>query len=126
MKTFSFSKKEKLKQKIEIEKLFKHGRSITVYPLRMIYLEQSFKDESRLKVAVSVSKKLHKKAVNRNRIKRLLRESFRLNKPDYFNNKTTSVAFMILYISKEEPTFASLNAKMKALLSKFKSHTSTQ
>ncbi len=116
---FQYSKKDKLKSKKLIEQLFSEGKAITVYPLRLIYLKTEFEDESILKTGVSVSKRLHKTAVARNRIKRLLREAYRLNKPFYFNNSSTSYAFMILYLSKNGTTFDKLNNSIKLLFQKF-------
>ena len=72
---FKYSKKDKLKSKKLIERLFNEGKSLTVYPLRLIYLKTEFEDQSILKTGVSVSKRLQKTAVARNRIKRLLREA---------------------------------------------------
>ena len=103
--SFTYSKKDKLKSKKLIEQLFSQGKAITVYPLRLIYLKTQFDDDAVLKTGVSVSKRLHKTAVARNRIKRLLREVYRLNKPLYFNNSSTSYTFMILYLSKDGTTF---------------------
>ena len=119
---FKFGKSAKLKSKKTIDLLFKEGRSVTAYPLRMIYVE--INDEvPNYKIGVSVSKRLHKTAVARNRIKRLLREAIRLNKQLYFNNSTTSYALMILYISKEEISFESLNRATESLFKKFTSKT---
>ena len=116
---FNYSKKDKLKSKKCIEQLFNEGKAVTAYPLRLVYLKTEFDDGSLLKTGVSVSKRLHKTAVARNRIKRLLREAYRLNKPLYFNNSSTSYAFMILYLSKDGTTFDDVNKKMKLLLEKF-------
>lgn len=116
---FTFNKKEKLKSQKLIEKLFDEGKSVTVFPLRMLYLKTAQDDGSTIKTGVSVSKRNFKKAVQRNRIKRLLREAYRLNKPEYFNNITTSYALMILYIGKEATDFDSINANLKLLLSAF-------
>ena len=116
---FTFNKKEKLKSQKLIEKLFDEGKSVTVFPLRMLYLKTTHDDGSTIKTGVSVSKRNFKKAVQRNRIKRLLREAYRLNKPEYFNNITTSYALMILYIGKEATDFDSINANLKLLLSDF-------
>jgi len=116
---FTFNKKERLKSQKLIEKLFDEGKSITVFPLRMLYLKTDHDDGSTIKTSVSVSKRNFKKAVQRNRIKRLLREAYRLNKPEYFNNITTSYALMILYIGKDATDFDSINAKLKLLLSSF-------
>lgn len=116
---FSYSKKDKLKSKKLIEQLFTDGKAITAYPLRLVYLKTDFEDGSQLKTGVSVSKRLHKTAVSRNRIKRFLREAYRLNKPLYFNNSSASYAFMILYLSKDGTTFDKLNTSMKLLFEKF-------
>ena len=121
---FKYSKKDKLKSKKLIEQLFTEGKSVTVYPLRLVYLKTEFEDGSVLKTGVSVSKRLHKTAVARNNIKRLLREAYRLNKPLYFNNSSTSYAFMILYLSKDGTTFDELNDKMRLLFEKFLSKVS--
>ena len=122
--SFKYGKKDKLKSKKMIEKLFAEGKSITAFPLRLIYLETVFNDDSTIKTAVSVSKKFHKKAVSRNRIKRIIREAYRLNKPIFFNNSSTSYAFMILYLSKDGTTFADVNEAMKMLFRKFLDKTS--
>jgi ribonuclease P protein component len=122
--SFKYSKKDKLKSKKLIELLFTEGKAVTVYPLRLVYLKTDFEDNSILKTGVSVSKRLHKTAVARNRIKRLLREAYRLNKPLYFNNSSTSYAFMILYLSKDGTTFDKINSSMKALFQKFTDKTS--
>lgn len=116
---FTYQKREKLKSQKLIEKLFLEGKSISAFPLRMIYLQTTFEDGSKLKTGVSVSKRNFKKAVDRNRIKRLLREAYRLNKPEYFNNITTSYALMILYIGKETTDFDAINSKLKLLFSTF-------
>ncbi|WP_299519833.1 ribonuclease P protein component [Winogradskyella sp.] len=122
--SFKYGKTDKLKSKKRIEQLFNDGKAITVYPLRLIYLQTEFNDGSILKTGVSVSKRLHKTAVARNKIKRLLREAYRLNKPLYFNNSSTPYAFMILYLSKDGTTFEELNNKMKLLFKKFLDKTS--
>ena len=116
---FKFTKKDKLKSKKQIEHLFENGHSIMAYPLLLKYQETEFQDKVMTKTAVSVSKKKFNRAVDRIRIKRLIREVFRLNKPNYFNNLTTQYTLMILYIGKEKPIYASLNDSMKELLEKF-------
>ncbi|WP_147677030.1 ribonuclease P protein component [Algibacter pacificus] len=116
---FTYSKKEKLKSKKLIDKLFTEGNSVSAYPLRMVYLSTSFDDAVIAKTGVSVSKRNFKKAPDRNRIKRLLRECYRLNKAEYFNNVTNQYTFMILYIGKEKPTYSEVETKMKQLFEKF-------
>ena len=115
----SYSNKEKLKSKKLIEKMFVEGRSVSAFPLRLVYLETPFNDGVTIKTGVSVSKRHFKSAVDRNSIKRLMREAYRLNKPVYFNNFSTQCAFMILYIGNEKPTLKQIEAKMNLLFEKF-------
>ena len=123
---FTYTKKEKLKSKKLIDLLFTEGKSVSAYPLRLVYLQTTFNDEAQIKTGVSVSKRNFKTAVDRNRIKRLMRESYRLNQANYFNNITTQYAFMILYIGKEKPTFTQIETKMKQMFEKFLSKVSEQ
>ncbi|GAA0737009.1 ribonuclease P protein component [Gaetbulibacter jejuensis] len=116
---FTYNKKEKLKSKKLIEQLFAEGQSVSAYPLKLIYLPVDFDDSVLLKTGVTVSKRKFKNAVDRNRIKRLMREAYRLNKAVIFNNITTQYALMILYIGNDGITFEVLDTKMKVLLNKF-------
>ena len=115
----SYNKIEKLKSKKLIEQLFSEGEIITLHPLRLIFIEASFNDDVKFKVGVSVSKRNFKKAVDRNKVKRLLREAYRLNKSIIFNNITTQNAFMILYLGNEIPNFKDLEIKMKQLFERY-------
>ncbi|NJX13986.1 ribonuclease P protein component [Tamlana crocina] len=116
---FTYGKKEKLKSKKLIDQLFTEGKSVSAFPLRLVYLSTTFDDDVMAKTGVSVSKRNFKTAVARNRIKRLLREAYRLNKGQYFNNLTTPHAFMILYIGKEKPSFDQVEKRMNQLFTKF-------
>ena len=116
---FTFNKKEKLKSKKLIDQLFTEGKSVSAFPLRLVYMPTTFEDEVPVKTGVSVSKRNFKKAVDRNRIKRLMRESYRLNKATYFNDLTQPYAFMILYIGRDKPTFLQMESRMKHLFEKF-------
>ena len=115
----SYSKKEKLKSKKLIDQLFTEGQYVSSYPLRLVYLPNNSENTTITKTAVSVSKRNFKSAVNRNRIKRLLRESYRLNKTSYFTTLKTPHIFMILYIGKETPTLNQIEKKMNHLFEKF-------
>lgn len=116
---FTYNKKEKLKSKKLIDLLFTKGQSVSAFPLRLVYMPSVFEDKVIAKTGVSVSKRNFKTAVDRNRIKRLLRESYRLNKATYFNNITTQYAFMILYIGTNKPTFTEVETQMNLLFEKF-------
>lgn len=102
---YRFPKKERLCSQKNIEQLFAEGKSVSKYPLKLIYLASSLPENVPIQVGVTVPKRTFKKAVIRNRIKRLLRESYRLHKPLYFNTLETPYAFMILYLGKEIPSF---------------------
>ena len=76
--TYTFGKEEKLKSRKQIEQLFREGKSISVYPLRLLWMPKN--NERFLQSGVSVSSRHFKHAVDRNQIKRRMREAYRLNK----------------------------------------------
>lgn len=100
----TFPTHEKLKRKSEIDHLFKKGKWLTVDNIRVIHIKSSecFSVPSH-RVGVSVGKKFFKRAVDRNRIKRLLRESYRLNKAKYMEAFGERSIAMIFWTSKEMP-----------------------
>ncbi|SHJ74809.1 ribonuclease P protein component [Arenibacter nanhaiticus] len=117
--SFTFPKKEKLKSKKLIERLFSEGQGISKYPIKLFYLETALPEEVRVQAGVTASKRNFKSAVARNRIKRLLREAYRLNKPLLFNNIEGNYALMFLYIGKEMPTQEKITETMVLLIQKF-------
>ena len=117
--TFSFPKKEKLKSQKLIDLLFEEGKTMSVYPLRLIYLRTNLPEGVKFQVGVAVPKKKFKSAVKRNRIKRLLREAYRLNKDLIFNNSEGEFAFLFLYLGKEMPSYSEVEKGMKKMLQKF-------
>jgi len=115
----SFPKKEKLTNKKLFEALFTEGKSLREFPVKLIYLPVHFDDGIPVKVAVVAPKKKFKTAVERNRIKRLLRESYRQNKPLIFNNIEGNYAFIFLYLGKKVPSFYEVDTAIKKLLEAF-------
>ncbi|MDX1761225.1 MAG: ribonuclease P protein component [Christiangramia sp.] len=115
----TFGKNEKLKSKKLIDKLFAEGQGVKSFPLKLVYTPFESEDEIQLKTGVSVPKKLVKTAVQRNRIKRLMREVFRKNKYLVTNHLSSSHAFMFIYISREEISYDKLEASMIKVLEKF-------
>lgn len=78
---YSFSKTERICSKLTIEKLFAGGnRSTAVYPLRAVYMTEEGKDGVPASILISVPKRRFRHAVDRNRMKRQVREAYRLNK----------------------------------------------
>jgi len=117
---YTFTKPERLKNDKEISRLFEEGKSITVFPIRLIYLFSDGDEQEHIKAAFTASKRNFKKAVDRNRIKRLLRESYRLNKPQLYRSlDTKNYIFMFIYIGKEAVEMDIINQKMLQLFDKF-------
>ena len=101
MKPNGFPKEEKLKNKTDISLLFEQGKWFSYKELAIISLQKE--DLPTRKVGVSVSKKFFKKAVDRNRVKRLLRETYRLNKPLFIKTFGENSLNMIFYRSAKLP-----------------------
>ena len=116
---FNYPKNEKLKSKITIGLLFSEGKSVSKYPLRLVYHSGALGDEQPLKVGVSVSKKYFKKAVDRNYFKRVLRETYRLNQHLLKDQLSQPYALMLFYQSKDRLTFEEINSKTIQLFEKF-------
>ncbi|EZH75169.1 ribonuclease P [Aquimarina atlantica] len=114
----TFNKKERLKSKKEIELLFSEGKSISKYPIRLVYRKSNLEESIKIRAGVSVSKRNFKKAVDRNCIKRLMRESYRKNKY-IVPNTTHQFTFMFLFSGKEIPEYSLIESKIKGILQKF-------
>ena len=114
----TLNKIERLKSKKEIDILFSDGKSISKYPIRLVYTKLDFKENVKIRTGVSVSKRNFKKAVDRNHIKRLMRESYRKNKY-LVANTTHQFAFMFLYSGKEIPEYSLIESKIEEILQKF-------
>lgn len=116
---FTLKATERLKSRKIIQQLFKEGKSFPVFPLRVIYLETENKDVH-LQSGFSVSTRHFKHAVDRNRIKRLMRESYRLQKNTFLNHlqeSDKSIAVFFIYTGKELPDYHLIYEKTgKALL----------
>ncbi len=105
----SFSKEERLNSKVKIEELFKKGSSFSSKKFRIILLPQQL-NQGR-KVLISVSKKNHRTAVSRNRIKRIIREVYRKNK-GIINISDQGYLMAIIYLSSSIPNFNELEVQL--------------
>ncbi|RDC65151.1 ribonuclease P protein component [Adhaeribacter pallidiroseus] len=104
--TTSFKKEERLCSKKLIEQLFREGSSFNLYPLRFIFIKQSPPAAIVPQILISVSKRNFKKAVDRNRLKRQIREAYRQNKTILYPEGQSSIQLLgILYIAKEKKPF---------------------
>ena len=115
----TLGKQERLKSKKLIEKLYTEGNSVKTFPLRMMYVQTAHTSDFPCQVGVSVAKRNFKKAPDRNRLKRLMRETYRLQKEIVYNNLEKPYVFMISYIGREEIKYEELYPKMEKLLTLF-------
>ena len=117
---YTFKKEEKLKSRKTIEQLFKEGKSFSVFPFRILW-EIKEANSSSLQTGFAVSSKHFKKAVDRNRIKRLMREAYRLQKNDLQNHLTQQqkqVVVFFIYVGNELPEYPFIFEKTKAVLNR--------
>ncbi len=116
----TFKREEKLKKKKFIDELFMAGKAISAYPIKLIYLQIEHDSPYKIQAGVSVPKRNFKKAVDRNRIKRLLREVYRKNKYLIYDSEHTKKhIFMFIYVGKKEENYALLEKKMQQVLQLF-------
>ena len=119
-KNYKFTKSERLSRKSVVERLYAEGRSVAAYPLRAVYLPlEPEEGDPAASILISVSKKRFRHAVDRNLVKRRLREAYRLNKHTFIealHTSGTSMAVAILYLDKRHHTFAYLQSRTKKLL----------
>jgi ribonuclease P protein component len=115
----TFRKKERIFRQKEMAVLFEKGTSFTAYPLRVVYVDRQPVSGAEAAVLISVPKKKFKRAVHRNRIKRLIREAYRLNKQLLLQNlqeKETGLLAGFLFIGNELPDWKTVESAMvKAL-----------
>ncbi len=121
---YTFPKKERICSKKTFDYLFTHGQKMKHGPLRCIYIFNPPDEliESPVSVAFSVPKRLLKRAVDRNYIKRRLREGFRLHKHSLLstlNKEGNTLAFIIIYTKPYKIPYHSLISSFTKLLKRF-------
>jgi ribonuclease P protein component len=118
---YTFKTYERLKRRKHIDTLFSLGKAYSVFPVTIKYLlvEREAGEPSTLKAGFSVSKKKFKHAVDRNRIKRLLREVWRLNKHLLSNTPVThQLHLFLIYTDKELPKYETIEASVLKCIGK--------
>jgi ribonuclease P protein component len=116
---FTYPKNERLKSNTTISLLFSEGKSVSKYPLRLVYRQAEVDSTEKIKIGVSVSKKYFKKAVDRNYFKRVLRETYRLNKHLLLDNIEHPYSLMFFYQTKDRLSYEEINTKTIQLFEKF-------
>ncbi len=121
----TLSKEDRLKSRKQLEALFANGQSLPAFPLRAIYQmlpaesSPANSQHNELRVGFGVSKKHFKRAVDRNRGKRLMREAYRTNKEilaDKFASSEKLLHVFFLITDKQLPDFKVVENKMRYLL----------
>lgn len=115
----TLKKHERLKKKQLIDQIFREGNKIFEYPLLIRWKVVPLATKYPAQVLISVSRKRFKKAVHRNRIKRLIREAYRCNKHIIYpllDNNNEQMAVAINYVGQEMPTYKEIEQKIIILL----------
>ncbi len=112
---YSFTKEERLSLKRSIDLLFEKGRSFVAFPLRVVYLPLEETASVPVSILISVSKKRIRRAVGRNRVKRLVREAYRVHKYDLVDSLSEEKRRMLvafLYMDGEIHPFSGVEKAM--------------
>ena len=122
-KQFTLGKRERLKSRKQIERLFTEGKNFPVSPFRIYYFVSPLitVSVSNLQFGAGASGKNFKRAVDRNRVKRLIRESYRLQKNqlhEVVKEKKLQLQIFFIYTGKELPAFNTVKEKVGVILNK--------
>jgi ribonuclease P protein component len=124
IKMYTFKKEERLCSKKLLERLFHNGSSFLLYPYRIVWLAEKLPDEVPVQVVISVPKRRFKKAVDRNLIKRRIREIYRLNKSEHLYSTILGSDIQLLlgihYVGKDIPDYAFMDKKLKLAIEQLK------
>jgi ribonuclease P protein component, eubacterial len=115
----SFKKEEHLCSKKAFDNLLKTGSSLFCYPLKIQWVKTDFPLPCRVQIAFAVPKKRFKRAVDRNLIKRRLREAYRLNKGSLYSfleERQIRLQILFVYIAPDILTYRELEPKIKKAL----------
>ena len=128
MSEFSLSKNDRLCSRKAIGDLFDGGESFFIFPLKVVFSKTKLENDRPLKAAFSVSKRNFKRAVNRNYLKRLMRETYRLNKSvlaELLTQNNVQMDVMFIYAAKELKDYQTVEKSMLKCLDKLKSAASS-
>lgn len=115
-------KSERLRSRKTIALLFSKGNAIAASPVRMVWVEAVNADDSSFQFAVSVPKKKFKRAIDRNRLKRQMREAVRKNKFTVINilkEKNKPCAMMFIFTGKEKAEYSEIESQIILILHRF-------
>lgn len=119
MQTQSFKKDERLSSEKIIERLFADGNRFTVFPIGVVWLFASLDSSSPVQVLISVSRRKFKRAVDRNLLKRRMREAYRRNKQPFIESlakEGRQCALGLIYNGSELADFNEIEEKIILVL----------
>lgn len=117
----SFRKEERLKSRTLISLLFKEGQSFGAYPIRAFWIEKTLPDAVPAQVSFSVPRRAFPHAVDRNRIRRQMREAYRLQKETLYKRLLPGgkqYALMLVYVAKEPATYEIIEQSTRKMIRK--------
>ena len=117
MGKFTFKKEERLSKEKTIQELFDKGSSFYLYPFKVFFLPNRDPQHPIHRILISVSKKNFKKAVDRNLIKRRIREGYRLNKNQLAGQNKLLIAY--IYSAKEILPSAQIHERLVKTFKRF-------
>jgi ribonuclease P protein component len=124
MSAQTFKKSERLCSRSKIKSLFETSNSFAAYPIRLLWKKETTEETAPgVQVLISVPKRNIKKAVKRNRIKRLIRESYRKNKQLLLTQDGKEMlhcSIIFIFTGKEEITYSETETKIIQLLRRLK------
>ena len=119
MRKNTFPLKEHLKSKSVIDNLYANGTSVTAFPLRAVFIQQPETQEPTAAILINVAKRRFRHAVDRNLLKRRIREAYRTGKHlfiDTLENNGKKMAVAIMYIDTKPSSTEYIKRKMEKLL----------
>lgn len=123
MPIYTFSRNERLKSRTLISRLFKEGKSFHKFPIRIVWLEVETLPEDNTapaQIAVTVPKRSFRKAVDRNRLRRQVREAYRLHKHllyEKLKQEDKQIVLMLIYTGKEFKPYALIEKSIQKIIS---------
>lgn len=116
----TFKKAERLNSKILIERLFQEANSFQSFPFKVLWLKnESSEAESSAQILISVPKRKFKNAVQRNKIRRRIKEAYRKNKSElyqYLKTKNRNIALILIYVAPNEIEYKEIEEKINVTL----------
>jgi ribonuclease P protein component len=115
----TFPKSERLTSHTVIDEIFSKGKELKKFPFLLKYIYTKERQVNATQIVISVPKRRAKKAVDRNRLRRQIKEAYRLNKSEfqaYFENSGTTIVLFLIYTGKEKDEYSFLAEKLKLIL----------